>query len=189
MAILRYRLWDVDVLLSRALVYGALTAGVIVLYVVVVGYLGAVFHTIDNLALSLVATGVVAALFEFPTCDVTRSEERRHWSASRNLARPGDQFTGPPPILAALHVGPSGFVAYKDLGSVLGCFRPQPGHGREPCSEQMDCFTRILRLQPQSGVRLVCVCGDELLSSCAIENEADFEQAGEDLRAFLMRLV
>jgi signal transduction histidine kinase len=63
-AMLRYRLWDVDNLLNRTLVYGALTACVIAIYVVVVGYLGALFRTGGNLLISLIATGVVALLFQ-----------------------------------------------------------------------------------------------------------------------------
>lgn len=62
-AILRYRLYDLDLLINRALVYGALTAGVVGVYVFVVAYLGAIFHTGGNLLTSLVATGVVAVLF------------------------------------------------------------------------------------------------------------------------------
>ena len=62
-AILRYRLWDIDVVLNRTLVYGALTALVVGIYVLVVGYLGALLRTGDNLFVSLIATGVVAVLF------------------------------------------------------------------------------------------------------------------------------
>ena len=62
-AILRYRLFDIDLVINRALVYGALTACVVGLYVLVVGYLGTVFRTGGNLAFSLIATGVVAVLF------------------------------------------------------------------------------------------------------------------------------
>ncbi|MEZ4523534.1 MAG: histidine kinase [Thermomicrobiales bacterium] len=63
-AILRYRLWDIDLLISRALVYGALSASVVGIYIVVVGWLGTVFRTGGNLGFSLLATGVVAVLFQ-----------------------------------------------------------------------------------------------------------------------------
>jgi signal transduction histidine kinase len=63
-AILRYRLFDIDIIINRALVYGTLTTLVIGLYVFVVGYLGAIFRTETNLGISLVATGIVAVLFQ-----------------------------------------------------------------------------------------------------------------------------
>jgi signal transduction histidine kinase len=62
-AVLRYRLWDIDPILNRALVYGALTASIVGLYVLLVGYLGVLFRVEDNLLVSLAATGVVAVLF------------------------------------------------------------------------------------------------------------------------------
>jgi len=66
-AILRYRLFDIDVLLNRTLVYGGLTTGVTALYVLVVGGLGQVLWARQpgsNLALSLLATGLVAVSFQ-----------------------------------------------------------------------------------------------------------------------------
>jgi signal transduction histidine kinase len=63
-AILRYRLFDIDVIINRALVYGSLTALVIGLYVIVVGYLGSLLRAENNLLISLFATGIVAVLFQ-----------------------------------------------------------------------------------------------------------------------------
>jgi len=64
LAILRYRLWDIDIIINRTLVYGGLTTIIIGMYIFVVGYLGALFRTNTNLLISLVATGLVAVLFQ-----------------------------------------------------------------------------------------------------------------------------
>ena len=63
-ALFRAQLFDIDLIIKRALVYGILTACVVGIYVLVVGYLGALFRTGSNLLISLIATGVVAVLFQ-----------------------------------------------------------------------------------------------------------------------------
>jgi signal transduction histidine kinase len=64
LAILRYRLYDIDLIINRTLVYAALTALVVGLYVLVVGGLGALLQTQGSLLLSILATGIVAVLFQ-----------------------------------------------------------------------------------------------------------------------------
>ena len=63
-AIFRYRLWDIDLIINRTLVYGTLSACVIGLYVLLVGYFGALFHTPNDPAISLIATALVAIVFQ-----------------------------------------------------------------------------------------------------------------------------
>jgi signal transduction histidine kinase len=63
-AIIRHRLYEIDRLVNRTLVYGALTACVVGIYVLAVGGLGALFQARGNPAVSLVATGMVAVLFQ-----------------------------------------------------------------------------------------------------------------------------
>jgi signal transduction histidine kinase len=62
--IIRYRLWDVDRLISRTLVYGALAAFVSLLYVgIVVGIGNLIGSQGRNLGLSIAATGIAALAF------------------------------------------------------------------------------------------------------------------------------
>jgi hypothetical protein len=63
-AILRYRLWDIDILINRTLVYGALTAGVVGLYVLTVGGLSIVLQTQSNLPGIVIAILAIAFLFQ-----------------------------------------------------------------------------------------------------------------------------
>ncbi len=63
-AVTRYRLWDIDILINRTLVYGVLTAVVVGLYALVVGSMATIFQTQTNWIIALLATGLVAVLFQ-----------------------------------------------------------------------------------------------------------------------------
>jgi signal transduction histidine kinase len=62
-AILRYRLYEIDLIINRALVYGVLTIVVVGFYVGVVGVLGVLLQQRAGLLISLFATAVIAVAF------------------------------------------------------------------------------------------------------------------------------
>jgi signal transduction histidine kinase len=64
--VLRYRLYDIDVVINRALVYGALASFITVVYVAIVVGIGRLVGSGNrpNLALSILATAVVAVAFQ-----------------------------------------------------------------------------------------------------------------------------
>lgn len=68
-AILRHRAFDIDVVVRRSMLWGGLTAGVVVAYAIAVAVLGAVFRTEGSFAANLLATGI-AAVAVLPLRDV-----------------------------------------------------------------------------------------------------------------------
>lgn len=65
-AVLRYRLYEIDVVINRALAYGALAAFITAVYVAIVVGLGSLVGAGNrpNLILSIVATAIVAVVFQ-----------------------------------------------------------------------------------------------------------------------------
>jgi signal transduction histidine kinase len=63
-AVMRYRLYDIDIIINRTLVYGALTACTMGIYVFSVGYLGNLFQAQFRSIIAFLATGLVALLFQ-----------------------------------------------------------------------------------------------------------------------------
>lgn len=62
-AILRYRLFDIDIIINRALVYGALTVSTMALYAFVVTYIGHLVQASERPIIAFLTTGLVAVLF------------------------------------------------------------------------------------------------------------------------------
>jgi signal transduction histidine kinase len=65
-AIMKYRLYDIDVVINRTLVYGALAVFITAVYIAIVVGIGALIGSggRPNLALSIIATAIVAVAFQ-----------------------------------------------------------------------------------------------------------------------------
>jgi hypothetical protein len=95
-AILRYRLFDVDVIINRTLVYSSLTAVIGTTYFVSVVILQALLHAVTQTTSSVVlviSTLVIALLFQPLRTRLQSGIDRRFYRDKYNAARVVDQFS------------------------------------------------------------------------------------------------
>lgn len=98
-AIRRYRLYDIDLVINRTLVYGVLTAAVAGVYVLVVGGLGVLFQAQGSVALSLLGVGIVALVVQPVRDRLQRAVNRLMYGPGRDdpymaLSRLGQRLEG-----------------------------------------------------------------------------------------------
>ena len=93
---LRYRLYDIDVLINRTLVYGLLTATLLGTYLLLVfggQYLLASFFGPSNTVVLVVSTLLVAALFQPLRQRVQQLVDRRFYRSKYDAARVVARFS------------------------------------------------------------------------------------------------
>jgi signal transduction histidine kinase len=180
-AVLRYRLDGIDVVVNRALVYGTLTVLVIGIYVLLVGYLGAAVAPRQTLAVQLAATGVVAVLFAPLRLRVQRGVDRmlyghraEPYTALSRLGRRLEAALAPeavlPTIVAtvreSLRLPYAAITIGDDDAATVAAGEPVPGPVRLPLLYQNEQVGALL-LGPRPGEAAFSPADRRLLTDLA----------------------
>jgi len=195
-AILRYRLFDLEIIVNRALVHGTLTLFVIGAYIGVVTALSALFHADASLLFSLIATGLVAVLFQPLRLRLQRGVDRliygaRHepYSVLADLGRRLEGAIAPERVLTTIVEAvastlrlPYAAIAQArpeaeaaEAGAILAAYRPPPGDTPRPAPSAPRHFPMVYRGQtvghllaaPRSGEAGFRADEERLLSDLA----------------------
>lgn len=99
LAVLRRRLWEINPLFNRTIVYGALTLCIVLLYALAVLYLGRLFSHWNHYVVSFIVTALVAVVFaplkEWLQRQVNRLLKGRHDDPYNVLLELGSQLMEP----------------------------------------------------------------------------------------------
>ena len=105
-AILRHRLFDIEIAVNRTLVYGTLTALILVMYIITVTALGSLFQAQGSRVIAVAATALVALLFEPIRARLQRGVNRLMYGERDDpltvLNRTAQQLAGTLPLEAVL---------------------------------------------------------------------------------------
>ena len=108
-AVLKYRLFDIDLIINRTLVYGALTLIIVLGYIFLVSGLGVLLPVEVGLVPSLIATGILAVLFAPISARLQRGanrlvygERQQPYEVMRTLGTHLESASGPERVMPAI---------------------------------------------------------------------------------------
>ncbi len=193
-AVLRYRLWDINPIINRTLVYGALTGLTMAFYILAVGLFANFFQQRSaNLVISFLATGVVAILFEPLRQRLQRGVNRLMYGER------DDPTTVLTRLQPAAELIPCARFRFADdrrnrctdsAAALCGDLRPVR-RGRSPChrfllgSASSDLISLPLSYQSELIGELILAprAPGESFSTADIEPASSHRRAGRDRRA------